>query len=211
MARLLCEAKGNKCIGVERQEGRDWGQGFGIVRLPASFIEKTSTQHRFKKVLCSVSIQTEVMNLSRQWWRSKTFISNRCVRYLQLLILKTLNYAQRRDRDDVINKHLTSIIHSESFLPSLNSRAIWHEFDPRPLLERSFASKTTTAERTSNLHIKERKTVFLHAENKRFSFSVQFSQPFLVLSTTSSVQQLCGRRKRLTTTNITKALIQIIF
>lgn len=172
---------------MERQEGRNWGQGFGIVRLPASFIEKTSTQHRFKKVLCSISIQTEVMNLSRQWWRSKTFISNRCVRYLQLLILKTLNYAQRRDRDDVINKHLTSIIHSKSFLPSLvftlrfnwtekkNSRDIWHEFDPRPLLVRSFASKTTTAERTSNLHIKERKTVFFHAENKRVPFFVQFA------------------------------------
>lgn len=167
------------------------------------------------------------MNLSRQWWRSKTFISNRCVRYLQLLILKTLNYAQRRDRDDVINKHLTSIIHSESFLPSLvftlrfnwtekkkkNSRDIWHEFDPRPLLERSFASKTTTAERTSNLHIKERKTVFFHAENKRFPFFVQFaavSCPIndVICSAVACVDNESAWRQQI---YITKALIQILF
>jgi len=135
-----------------------------------------------------------------------------CSIFTVMLILKTLNYAQRRDRDDVINKHLTSIIHSESFLPSLiytlrfnwtekkNSRDIWHEFDPRPKRGASQAKRRRRKERQICI-LKNEKQYSCMLKTSAFHFLYN-SQPFLVLSTTWSVLQLCGQRERLTTTNM---------
>lgn len=153
------------------------------------------------------------MNLSQQWWRSKTFISKRRSIFTVLLILKTLNCAQRRDRDDVINKHLTSIIHSESFLPSLVLPFVSTELKKKKTRAISDTSSTLDlcwrgTSQAKRRRRKERQICILKNE-KQYSSMLKTSafhflynsQPFLVLSTTWSVQ-LCGQRERLTTTNI---------